>query len=128
MAGTRRFEGYLTLPNTAQPLANVTVVAVQDEREVSQPLLIVMRPGPLATVQASPGLVSAGEPVQVQAHFLTGVGEVFVLVGDARYPLRAEGPYHFRGEITAPPVADSYAVQLWADGELFATTRFRVAD
>lgn len=124
----RHYYGYLTIPATSGPITTVEVVARQGESEVLQPLLVIMRPGPLATVRATPGLVAPGGLVRVQAEFLTRVTEVYVVIADQQHRLEIEGRYAFNGEFSAPDTPDSHEVQLWADGVLFATTRFRVSD
>lgn len=127
-AAGQHYYGFVTMPQTTEPLATVEVVARQGEREVRQPLLVMIRPGPLATVRATPGLVAPGDPVRVQAEFLTRVTEAWVVIGDQQHRLEAESLYAFSGEFSAPATPGSLEVQLWADGVLFATTRFRVSE
>jgi hypothetical protein len=127
-ADGRYYYGFVTIPQTSGPIATVEVVARQAEREVRQPLLVMIRPGPLATVRATPGLVAPGGLVRVRAEFLTRVTQALVVIGGEQHRLESESLYVFSGEFIAPATPGSHEVQLWADGVLFATTRFRVSN
>jgi|GEM_PF-184264 len=127
-ADGRHYYGFVTMPQTTEPITTVEVVARQGELEVLQPLLVMMRDGPLATVRATPGFVAPGELVQVQAEFLTRVTEAYVVIADKQHRLEPTSLYAFSGEFSAPATPGSLEVQLWADGVLFATTRFRVSE
>jgi hypothetical protein len=89
---------------------------------------VVVREGPLATLEVSPSFLSVGEALQAQAHFLTRVSSAYLILGNAQYPLEAKDDYVFRGELTAPDEPAIYEVQLWADGKQYARTQVRVTD
>jgi hypothetical protein len=126
--GNNRYEGYLTIPTETVGVANLEVIALGGAREIRQSLIVIVMPGPLATVQVSPAFVAPGEVIQVSANFLTQVEDAYLVLGDARFPLVQDGLYRFSAELPAPDVPDSHELQLWVADEQFATANFRVSD
>jgi hypothetical protein len=127
-AGEGNFEGFLSVPDSAVALVTIDVVARRGDAEAIQALLVPVRAGPLATVRASSGLVAPGEPMTVRAEFLVRVAGAYVVVAGERHPLEPDGPYAFTGGFDAPGEAGSHPVELWANGERYAVTAFRVSD
>jgi hypothetical protein len=122
------YHGTITVPATARGVLTLTVVATQGDQRIEQQVPVVVREGPLATLEVSPSFLSVGEALQAQAHFLTRVSSAYLILGNAQYPLEAKDDYVFRGELTAPDEPAIYEVQLWADGKQYARTQVRVTD
>jgi len=124
----RSFEGYVSVPDTAVAIVAIEVAARRGDAEATQRLLVPVRAGPLATVRASSGLVAPGETMTVRAEFLVRVADAYIVVADERHPLEHDGPYAFSGAFVAPDEAGSHEIELWADGERYAITAFRVSE
>lgn len=121
------FEAFVTLPATLG-VANLEVVASDGAREVSRSLIVLLTPGDLARVHIQPSVAEPSETVTIAAEFLTRVAGASVVIGDARFDLQQDATYAFSGAAVVPDQPGSYQLELWADGERFAVTRFLVAD
>jgi hypothetical protein len=127
VAGASRFEAIVTLPATPG-VTNLEVIASDGQRDVKRSIMLLLQPGALAQLMVQPPYLEPAEEARIAASFLTRVDEAFVLFAGERHDLLADGPYEFSGAFTAPLEPGSHEIELWADGELFATARFRVAE
>jgi hypothetical protein len=122
------YQGTITVPATARGAIALTVVAMRGDQRIEQQVPVLVREGPLATLEVSPSFLSVGEALQAQARFLTRVRHAYLILGNTQHPLEAKDDYVFTGELAAPDEPAIYEVQLWADGKQYAQTQVRVTD
>jgi hypothetical protein len=89
---------------------------------------LTVRPGPLATLQASPALLDPGEEVRLTARLLRRATRVEVRLGPLILPLERVDDLTFQGRLLAPRTPGAYELGLYLDGQLVHTLRIRVRD
>lgn len=122
------FKGRITIPEDAVGIVALKVASTRgDGATTEQQTLIIIDPSiPLAELRLSPAFVDPGEEISVSAEFFKEVETPYLVIGDTRYPLEAQGDYTFSLTFPAPDAPGSYEVDLWADDTHFANTRIRV--
>lgn len=116
----------LTVPAVAAGVASVTVRARRGDETASQQSLLIVTPGPLAALGATPARVDAGATVQLDATLLTRVETAVVVLDGAEWPLRRVDAYRFAGELPTPEEPGVYHLELRGDGVALAGTNVRV--
>jgi len=121
------WRGFLRLPDDARGLLSFRVRARTDAGEVAQEGFVLVRPGPLAAVQAKPALVDPGGPLELWVRIRRDVPEAEVLLGGQRYPLERVDRWTWRLRLTAPAEPGRHTVEVWAGGRRLARGAFRVS-
>ncbi|WP_293178660.1 SdrD B-like domain-containing protein [Oceanithermus sp.] len=126
--GEGRYAGYLALPADARGVFSYAVRARWGRGELEQQGLIVVKPGPLARLEVRPAFVDPGETVEVTARFLRRVQAPEVRLGGEAFALEPVDAFAWRVRITAPQTPGRYTIELWAGGERWAVSAFRVSE
>ncbi len=109
-------------------ILEVRVRAFRKGEEAEATALIPLRPGPLATLTATPALVDPGEEVRLEARLLRRASRVEVRLGPLIVPLDKVDDLTYRGGLLAPKTPGAYQLELYLDGILVHTARIRVRD
>lgn len=97
--------------------------------EVAEALAFLpIRPGPLATLSATPALLDPGEEVRLEARLLRRASRVEVRLGPLVVPLEKVDDLTYRGSLLAPRTPGIYQLELYLDGSLTHTARIRVRE
>lgn len=118
--------GYV--PVAGEGILEVRVRAFKKGEEAEAAALIPLRPGPLATLAATPALVDPGEEVRLEARLLRRASRVEVRLGPLIVPLEKVDDLTYRGSLLAPKTPGAYPLELYLDGTLAHTVRIRVRD
>ena len=106
----------------------IKVVAEGPGERSEATALLTLRPGPLATLQASPALLDPGEEVRLEARLLRRANRVEVRLGPMVLPLERVDDFTYRGTLLAPKTPGAYELELYLDGVRTHTARIRVRD
>ncbi|GLV46966.1 hypothetical protein TJA_01420 [Thermus sp. LT1-2-5] len=106
----------------------VRVVAEGEGERAEATAFLTLRPGPLATLQASPALLDPGEEVRLEARLLRRASRVEVRLGPLIIPLEKVDDLTYRGNLLAPKTPGVYPLDLYLDGQPVHSTRIRVRD
>lgn len=87
-----------------------------------------IRPGPLATLSATPALLDPGEEVRLEARLLRRASRVEVRLGPLVVPLERADDLTYWGSLLAPRTPGIYQLELYLDGTLTHTARIRVRE
>ncbi|MFN3369293.1 MAG: hypothetical protein ACK4ZX_07850, partial [Thermus sp.] len=120
------FGGYL--PVEGQGTLEVKVVAEGRGERSEASALLTVRPGPLATLQATPALLDPGEEVRLEARLHRRASRVEVRLGPMVLPLERVDEFTYRGTLLAPKTPGAYELELYLDGNRVHSARIRVRD
>lgn len=116
------------LPVEGQGSLELRVVAERGAERAEAGAYLTVRPGPLATLQATPALLDPGEEVRLEARLLRRANRVEVRLGPLIVPLERVDDLTFRGTLLAPKTPGAYELELYLDGSRVHTARIRVRD
>lgn len=116
------------LPVEGQGSLELKVVAERGAERAEAGAYLTVRPGPLATLQATPALLDPGEEVRLEARLLRRANRVEVRLGPLIVPLERVDDLTFRGTLLAPKTPGAYELELYLDGSRAHTVRIRVRD
>ncbi|GAB5601517.1 hypothetical protein FJNA_00410 [Thermus sp. FJN-A] len=116
------------LPVEGEGVLEVRVRAQRGEEEAEASALLPLRPGPLATLAATPALLDPGEEVRLEARLLRRASRVEVRLGPLILALERVDDLTYRGSLPAPKTPGAYTLELYLDGTLVHTARIRVRD
>jgi|GEM_PF-5736924 len=121
------YRGYFDVPDYAKGVLRVKVRARFTKGELAQQVMLIVKPGALATLVVQPAFVDAGEQMKIVAHFLKRVGSAAIVVDGAKIAMSKQDDFTWAAEVVAPRKAGYYQVELLADGRTWAKSGFRVA-
>lgn len=116
------------LPVEGQGSLELKVVAERGAERAEVGAYLTVRPGPLATLLATPALLDPGEEVRLEARLLRRASRAEVRLGPLILPLERTDDLTFRGTLLAPKTPGAYELELYLDGLRVATARIRVRD
>ncbi|SDF23961.1 hypothetical protein SAMN04488243_13416 [Thermus arciformis] len=125
-AGEGLYGAYLPVAGEGGLEIRVRAFRGSEEAEVSA--FLPLRPGPLATLTATPALLDPGEEVRLEARLLRRASRVEVRLGPLILPLERVDDLTYRGSLPAPKTPGAYTLELYLDGTLVHTARIRVRD
>lgn len=116
------------LPVEGTGAQTLRVWAEQGPERAETTAVLVVRPGPLATLAATPALVDPGEEVRLEARLLRRAERVEVRLGPLILPLQRLDDLTYQGKFLAPRTPGAYELELYLDGNRVHSTRIRVRD
>jgi len=106
----------------------IRVKAFRGEEVAEASAFLPIRPGPLATLSATPALLDPGEEVRLEARLLRRASRVEVRLGPLVVPLERADDLTYWGSLLAPRTPGIYQLELYLDGTLTHTARIRVRE
>jgi hypothetical protein len=111
--GKGAYRGWIQVPQAAGPVLVVTVEALGQGASAQQTLLLLVQPGPLASITLSPAVTFPGSLVQVQVHLLfQPKGPPLLHLGSQLIPLQEVGDRRYTGVFSTPEAAGTYTLHL----------------
>jgi len=116
------------LPVEGKGGVEIRVKAFRGEEVAEASAFLPIRPGPLATLSATPALLDPGEEVRLEARLLRRASRVEVRLGPLVVPLERADDLTYWGSLLAPRTPGIYQLELYLDGTLTHTARIRVRE